>query len=302
LDLDQSARTVAAIGEPAAADKAPLIGPCNPGSLSTAKSDSREYDLAAPFLVKRAKRIATAAYESLRYSYASAHESVNINKLISPLRYDLIVRRDYYQFFRENRHIFEHDFRSYAEIARDTPYYRWFRDVVSRRFSPHLLNDRDTLDAEFCRRLRNAAALHDSFAQRGFDAAWPITLYAPKTTLPTESGKVIGRSLYAGGGCHRIALLMLDGMDELPPEWVRLRVLEGYSPLDNTYLLISSLRLPLTTYYRFLSLGYAERPFDSRVELRAHVQQVAPTRLPELDHVLAIDEPALFAANDMAGA
>ena len=245
-----------------------------------------------PFLA-RSQKLASRALKSLRYRQVKVDEPIHIDSLISPLRYDVIVRKEYFQFFREHRRTFEQNNSEFFRMARETSYYRWFRDIVWERSAPELLDDDDALEAAFRKRLRSCAALHDSYHQRGFDAKQPIKLRAGRVTLPTESGKRVMRGVYTGGGCHRIALLILDGVRELPAEWVRVTVFDTYSPLDNTFRLISSLRMSPSTYYRFVSLGYAERPFETREELRAHVERTAPARLAELDHVLAVDEPVL---------
>ena len=245
--------------------------------------------------------MALRAFKSVRYKQIEVNAPIRIDSLISPLRYDVIVRKEYFEFFREHRSIFERNFSEYVAMAHETSYYRWFCDIACKRFSPELLDDDDALQNAFQTRIQNSAVLHDSYSQRGFDVRRPIILRAGKVTLPADSGKRIIRSVYTGGGCHRIALLLLDGMTELPPEYVRVRLFREYSPLDNTFRLISSLRLPLPNYYRFLSLGYADRRFDTKEELRSYIERTAPRRLSELDLVLEIDEPVLLAANDKGG-
>lgn len=230
------------------------------------------------------------------YVEVAPDNDIPVDKLVSPLRYDVIVRRDHFSFLREHRDLYDKDFFEYARIAKNQPYFVWFRDIACRRFAPELLRDQAALDNAFAIRLRSNVALHDSYRRIGFDRNRPITLRAGRRTMPTDTGKMLQRPAFTGGGCHRIGLLLLDGYRELPAAWVRIRLFPSYQPLDNTFFLISGLRLPASAYYAFLSLGYANgSAFQTREALRQHVRAQGVAALEELDQVLAIDERELRA-------
>jgi len=75
----------------------------------------------------------------------------------------------------------------------------------------------------------------------GFDSAHPIALNAGELVHPTASGKRTAAELYAGDGCHHLALLMCAGRERLEPgEYVVRRFVE-YTPRDNIGLLLAAL-------------------------------------------------------------
>lgn len=97
------------------------------------------------------------------------------------------------------------------------------------------------------------------------------------------------RELYAGDGCHRLALLINAGHTSLPPAWYRVSRRARRSVIDNTYPLLSMLPLSQADYLRYISLGYSDRTFTDVDALLADVARYRPDRLHELRSVLAID-------------
>ena len=189
------------------------------------------------------------------WRYERVHEPVPIGPLVSPLRYDVLVRRDYFAWFAERRDEYARDFAAYARAAREHPYFTWFRDVMCPAWQPEALADDETLEAAWRRRLRRAAALHESFSRRGFDERFPITLYAGVRVLPTATGKRVARSLFAGDGNHRLALLLADGQTAVRPEQCRVQRFLTLAPADTSAVLIPALGVPAEEQAAFLAFG-----------------------------------------------
>jgi len=217
----------------------------------------------------------------------------DLYELVSPLRYDVLVRAEYFAFLAEHLALFESDFEAYFAAALGHPYYTWFTTIALPRFRPRDAASEERRHAAYRQRLRDAASLYRSVQEHGFDGGrYPLLLRAVPPGAATASGKLVPRRLYGGDGCHRLALLLHLGHRTLPPAWYRVRTVAA--PLDNTGQLLGPLRVPAAAYYRFLALGYAGgAPLDDREALLRHVATQAPERLEELRQVLAADEPLL---------
>jgi hypothetical protein len=228
------------------------------------------------------------------WKYRRGTELLPFARLVSPLRYDVLVRLEYFRFHERNLALFERDFPAYLEDARGQPYFVWFREVLCRRRHPELPDDPAGLLRAFESRVRAAAELHRDFRDNGFDTRSPIVLRSGTRLLATSTGKRPACDLFAGDGCHRMALLMLDGQESLSPEYYRIRNYPEYAPLDNTHLLIGPLRIGPPEYYRYLSMAYSETVFQDREALLTDVREHDPGRLAELERVLEIDERMLI--------
>jgi hypothetical protein len=228
----------------------------------------------------------------------------DIGELVSPLRYDVLVRAEYFSFLAEHLDRFERDFEGYVAAALRLPYYTWFTTIALPRFRPRDAATEARRQAAYRQRLLDAASLYRSVRERGFDGArYPLLLRSAPAGAATATGKRVLRRLYAGDGCHRLALLLHLGYRSIPPEWYRVRRVAA--PLDNTAPLLGPLRVTPPAYYRFLALGYGGASGDGpppgplpgdREALLRHVAAHAPERLDELRQVLAVDEPLLSPA------
>ena len=219
-------------------------------------------------------------------------EPVAVAELISPLRYDILVRERFLSRFANG------DTEAEAVDSTEGREYRtWFESVVVPRFLPEMRGKPSAIDAAFEKRVRRSAELQRSFAASGYDRRRPIVLQAGRRLRPTSTGKLLKRAAFAGDGCHRLALLRLQGVTVLKPGDYLLERSMTLSPIDNTAMLIQPLGVSLLEYLAFLSTGFApgERP-DSAAELREAVSEQRPDRLAELDQVLEVDLPLLGAA------
>jgi hypothetical protein len=227
------------------------------------------------------------------WRYVPCQEPVPIRDLISPLRLDILVRADFVEFCADNLGLFSSDFERFYQYACQQPYYSWYRNVNCARFSPHLLRDERAFRRGFENRIRNTVALYMEVQQEGFNPRHPIILQSGAAIKPTSTGKRTSRQVFAGDGCHRIALLVFMGQKALKPEYCKIRLFREFSPLDNTSILIRSTSIREEEYWAFLSLGYSEELFTTEDALLAHVRQEYPSRVPELKTIIAIDR-ALF--------
>jgi hypothetical protein len=233
----------------------------------------------------------------VRLAYRPGKEPVRIDDLISPLRYDILVRQRYLEVLREHRSLADEDFEAFMELSRQQPYYTWFvRVVVPSGNHPELVHDEERLGAAFERRVRRSLALHDSFESAGYDRRRPIILRNGKEIRPTSTGKSLTRTLFAGDGCHRLAWLRLTGRAVLEPGMYRVHVAPVFTPKDETAKLLEAMPLSRREYLAFVSLAYADRELPSEEALLDHVRTTAPDRLPELEGVIAVDSPLLATA------
>ncbi len=170
-------------------------------------------------------------------------DEIPIRSLVFPLRYDVLIRRSYFDFYSENRGLYRADFPQYLEKACDHQYFEWFTRVLMVRFEAASIGNRDkTLDL-YANRLHAAADLHDSIVAGGFDLAHPIIPYTGLEILPAESGVVTGEKYYVGDGVHRLACLMSLGYKSLPRKFLRIKCFRKLTPLDNTSLLKDHLEI-----------------------------------------------------------
>jgi hypothetical protein len=179
-----------------------------------------------------------------------------IAPLVSPLRFDIWVRRAFFDFYAERRDLYRTDFERFARLARDHEYFVWFEQVMCVAWQPHVLADPALLAMAWKERLRAAAALYDSFERDGFNSRFPITLYTARQVLPTVTGKRVSRSIYAGDGNHRLALLMADGQRTLDPSQYRVKRFRRLIPTDTTPRLVAALDVDPQRYLAFLRAGY----------------------------------------------
>lgn len=234
----------------------------------------------------------------LRIAYQRGREPIPIDHLVSPLRYDILVRERYLAVVRERRALAEEDFGAFMELSRQQPYFTWFTQVVIPNSNhPEILDDDERLNAAYELRVRRSIALIDAFTATGYDRRRPIILRTGHQIAPTSTGKQLDRRIYAGDGCHRLALLRLSGADVLEPDMYRLHVVPAFTPGDHTGALLGAMAISRREYFSFLSLSYADRELDSEEALLDHVRSTDPDRLPEVQKVITVDSPLLAAAH-----
>jgi hypothetical protein len=212
---------------------------------------------------------------------------IQIDRLVSPLRYDILVRQHFFDFLSDAARL---PWAELREAAYEQPYFTWFEQVMAPRFVPDASGARNRLNEAFDSRVRSAVALYNSFTERGFDARYPITLRAGVLVRPTETGKQIGVRIFAGDGCHRIALLRSTGIRTLEPSMYRVSYTLIHRPLDNTVPLLSPLNVTLDEYFAFLTLAYPREEVAGALGTDAHA---ANRTTPELAAIVQTDVPLL---------
>jgi hypothetical protein len=234
----------------------------------------------------------------LQLAYQPGREAVPIDHLVSPLRYDIVVRQRYLELLRDRRALAENDFEAFIELSREQPYFTWFTQVVVPSGNhPEMVDDPERLNAAFERRVRRSIALHDAFESTGYDRRRPIILRTGTEIAPTSTGKRLAQRIHAGDGCHRLAWLRMTGADALEPGMYRVHVSRVFTPRDETAHLIGALGISRHDYVSFISLAYAGQELTSEEALLDHVRSTDPDRLPELEEVIAADAPLLAAAD-----
>lgn len=190
------------------------------------------------------------------WSYRAPRDEAEIAPLVSPLRFDVLLRRDFFRFYAEHRDLFRSDFTAFARLARREEYFVWFEQIMCPSWQAHVLEDAGLFDAAWAERLNATARLYDSFERDEFDERFPITLYEGRTVTPAPSGKRVTRDLYAGDGNHRLALLLAAGQTTLLPSQYRVKRFRRLVPSDTTSRLMPALRVDEQRYLAFLRAGY----------------------------------------------
>ena len=137
-------------------------------------------------------------------------KAIDIAQLISPLRYDVLVRAQFFEFLatRTRR---TSPTTALVVAAGSQPYAVWFREVAMARFRPWVLKDPAALRANFAERVLATRALQHSFAQNGFDPRTPVTLRVTTGSQPRTRERPSSRTVHVGDGGHRLALLLHAG-------------------------------------------------------------------------------------------
>lgn len=223
------------------------------------------------------------------WTYRRPSGELEIASIVSPLRLDVLIRRDFFRFYAERRELFRSDFESFAELARGEEYFVWFERIMCPSWQPHVLADPNSFAAAWAERLRASARLYDSFERSGFDTRHPITLYQGRTVLPTPSGKRVTRAVYAGDGNHRLALLLAAGQTTLRPGQYRVKRFHRLEPSDTTPRLLAALGIDTQRYLAFVAAGYPSVRIE-RVDRRFVVTSSAgPAVEAEVRDLLTID-------------
>lgn len=213
--------------------------------------------------------------------------TLNISRLISPLRYDVQVRVGFFDLLAEREgRLSEARLHS---LAWDSPYGEWFRAVAMPRFRPWVLHDPAVARETFQERVRSAQALRVSFLKSGFDHRTPVTLRSTRSEVLTESGIFVNRRLHVGDGGHRLALLLHSGQ-HLSPQMYRIDS-RGVPPIDNTAVLLHRLQIRRADYVRFLGHGYSDSLCTDLDQLREVAMREQPDLVRELESVIAVHIP-----------
>jgi len=204
----------------------------------------------------------------------------------------VVVRKRFFDLLDAERVLYERSPERFVSIAAQSGYHTWFEKVYCTRFEPALLANDAARRAAFSRRVQASARLYLSFERHGFVAKHKIILRTGCEILPTSSGKSIATNVFAGDGCHRLALLLKRGIKTLEPAQYVVKVSPQYAPLDNTALLINALPLSMPDYVAFISASYGAGRHERLDALLYAVEMRSPQRLIELKQVIAADLPS----------
>jgi hypothetical protein len=220
----------------------------------------------------------------------AADEPVIIDDLVSPLRYDILVRQRFLALLADSPELHEGDLDPLLELARSHEYFTWFNSVVVPRFMPALIGREAEVAAAFATRVRATVDLLRSFQRSGLDPERPITLRTGRRIAATSTGKRLGRRIFARDGCHRIALLRASGVSVLEPGTYRLDQQRRFEPLDNTAPMLRAAPIGAEAYWDFLALSYGCLVAADRSGPAADGAEVDPERYAEMIAIASVDE------------
>nr|MBA3288755.1 oligosaccharide flippase family protein [Acidimicrobiia bacterium] len=212
--------------------------------------------------------------------------------VVSPFRYDIVVRSQFFDVIAEQEPLWRRDVDAFVDLAQSTPYHTWFNSVAVHSIGVE--NDRAEREKAFDRRVRKSLALWDEFtaAGRRFDTRYPVTVRPIEGDVVGRIKRVRGRRFQPVDGCHRLALLLRSGRQQLEPGEYRIAAADA-PLLDNTERLTADLGLDPATYYRFVSKGFLDVEHGTRDALLAAVAAGDPGLAADLDAVMAVDETAM---------
>jgi hypothetical protein len=216
-------------------------------------------------------------------------ESIDIDRLICPLRYDLCVRIDFIGLLRDEWTFYTEDLAGFLDRPQSKAYRVWFKEVRCRLYSPRIYRDEELVQSAYIQRVHETASLWRSIDSRGYDMSVPIRLGSGQS-VRSVNGKTISSAYFAGDGCHRMACLYVTGRTRLEPEHYELRVERHFEPLDITSMLIDRLPLDRTTYLHFISRFYCDGlELGDAADILQYVARKKANLLPELESVLSFD-------------
>ncbi len=215
-------------------------------------------------------------------------EDIPIPLLIGPLRYDVVVLRDFVRFYLARRDLAADNFWRFLDEARRHRFHDWkFASHAVRE--PHTTRDPALWAKEFAAEVRQAIDVWESIRE-GFDLRFPIEVRVTSRLLPAISGKRVRARYILGDGSHRLACLMVLGHTALPRDCYRIRWYRRLRPNDSTWLLTRRGALPPQEYFAFLSMVYgAPQPFSDRAGFTGYTERHMPDRLDEIRQVVRVD-------------
>jgi hypothetical protein len=199
-------------------------------------------------------------------------QPIDIAQLISPLRYDVLVRAQFFDLVLEIGEDAYEDLDLVVERAQGTPYHVWWEQVAIPRFFPWISKDPAQLTASFRERVGDSVRLHRSFRARGYDPAHPIVLRGTKTATQSDTGLTIEGRLHVGDGGHRTALLLSAGQ-QLDPAMCLVDWRPRPFLIDNTAILVPALGITRDDYVRYLAKGYGATPTNDLDALLADLRE-----------------------------
>lgn len=222
---------------------------------------------------------------------------IEIAAIICPLRYDVLVRRNFYSFYAAHHDLYESDRNAFVACTKATSYYTWYIESEAVRTNKHLRGNAEALERNFIDRIDRAVTLYKYVQQDGFSARYPITLKTAKHILPpttdrdgAPTSKRIRTKYFLADGCHRIALLMALGYQTLPPNYFRVKQYQAFSPFDSTILLARRLITDPAEYYGFISSYYtAPTVTTNRNDFLDYIQVHKPEWMDEVVSVIRAD-------------
>ena len=236
---------------------------------------------------------------------AELGDGIDIGPLVSPLRYDVLLRRDFLASVARDDGARRQDEAAFIEEARRGPYHTWFLESEVIRTG---LAGRDptVLEALFTERVRRVVALYERLEAGSGALDEPIVLKTAERILPptaermgAPTGKLVSARYFVADGCHRLAYLMLDGRTRLAASEFRVRAYRTFSPFDSTGLLVPRLAPPPADYFSFLSMGYtAPLVFIDGPSLLGHLRATRPDLVEEVEAAMRVDG---YAAQGDAG-
>ncbi len=222
---------------------------------------------------------------------------IEIASLVCPLRYDVLMRRDFFPFYAAHRDLYQSNRGGFMALTKQTTYYTWYMGSEAVRTNGHLRGDRAALEKGFEERVCRAAELYESFQKGGFDLRFPLTLKTAERILPPTTdrggpatGKSVSARYFLADGCHRLALLMAMGYKVLPQEYFRIKCYREFSPFDSTSLMVRRLAVQPSAYFEYLSSYYtAPHVSTNRDDFLGYVREHKPDLMDEVMTIMRVD-------------
>lgn len=218
-------------------------------------------------------------------------EPLVIDHLLSPLRYDIVVRQQFFEFLAGRPGRNRSDDPSFLADAMAQPYFAWFTTLVIGPDNEKLPKGQTVTEA-YGAQIDRVAAMFETWDRAGTSLGSPLLMRQLPDGIETTTGKRLAARPFPVDGGHRLALLRLSGHRELPAGAYH-EVSDSWPPRDNTLVLLKVSPIRQPDYVRFLSSGYLDEPVDDADVLLRKLRAQRPSLEAEVTRILAIDRPFL---------
>jgi hypothetical protein len=233
------------------------------------------------------RRVARRGWQAVRGVTARRGTSpLVIDELVSPLRYDVLVRARLFSAMRAAPSLGE---TFVQDVVHDSDYAIWFKQVAVSRFHPELLSDEVAFRAALSDRVRQAVRLWLSFSGSGYDKRYPIHVRMALPDAATVTGKHVSRRFHIADGCHRLALLITAGFSEVPPAYYRVDPSRLRELPDNTARLLAPLSVGENEYAAFIGRGFGLTHVSDVASLLAEARHQRPDVRADISRIVRAD-------------
>lgn len=193
-------------------------------------------------------------YSEVREAIEGWLSNEPIESVYTPLRYDVLVRLRFIEWYERNKIIYVKDKERFMEDAKKTDFF--FQQTRVSRKSKRFKWSEDEAEIVFRERVDSFISMYEDIRWNGFDAKHKIQLHAASKIVETDTGKMVTHIGYIGNGCHRLSILIVL-QRAMRKEYFYFSQKDAYKPRDNTIEYLKTRKLGRKQYINFMQKFYA---------------------------------------------